>query len=222
MQKIKINPKMIALISKEIIKFSKKKISPSINSVEDLILYLKKKKTLRSKVFDALNMMPVIGHVNYLMYKVFEKKFSDSFLNWTYPQVRIDLNTNLAFKSPAHVDKWILSPNKKGYIFWFPINENGGKLIFFEKNNWGRVTRHPYWGLNSLTKEKGNLFVINHGEGVIFDKNTLHKSDIDTSQVSVQFRYEIFKNFNGYRRSVTQKTDIKVLDYWKKKYESKK
>ena len=222
MKVIKIKPQLMSLITREITVFSKKKVSSQIKSVDGLILFLKKNTSLRPALFDALNMMPVIGYINYLIFKMIKKQFSDLLLNWTYPQVRIDLNANRKFKSPSHVDKWILSPKKEGYIFWFPINKSGGNIIFYKNNNLNKIKKHPYWGLQSLTVNEEKPIFIKYGEGVLFDKNTLHNSTDNASQISIQLRYEILKDIKGFKRSVTQKSDIKVIDYWRKKYVNKK
>ena len=76
---------------------------------------------------------------------------------------------------------------------------------------------------NDILK-KLNLFnrinsrkIINYGNALIFDPDLLHKSDSpNNSRITLQLRYEEIQP-NNFRRSVTQKVDSKVLQYWKKK-----
>ena len=56
-----------------------------------------------------------------------------------------------------------------------------------------------------------------YGNALIFDPDLLHKSDSpNNSRITLQLRYEEIQP-NNFRRSVTQKVDPKVLQYWKKK-----
>ena len=85
MKVFKLNKKFLNKISKEILNFSKKNLSKEISSIEKLLIYLKKKKNLKSNVFDALNMLPILGFANYYIYELLLKKTNKQFLNWTYP-----------------------------------------------------------------------------------------------------------------------------------------
>ena len=222
MKVLKLNKKFLNKISKEILNFSKKNLSKEISSIEKLLIYLKKKKNLKSNVFDALNMLPILGFANYYIYELLLKNTNKQFLNWTYPQIRIDFENRIKFKAPIHADKWILSPKKKGYIFWFPLNETGAKLIFYKNKNFKNIKQHRYWGLHSISEQKGKEILVKYGEGILFRENIFHKSFENSTQLTLQCRYEKFKKIKNFERSVTQKTNSKVLLYWQKKYVKKK
>ena len=88
-------------------------------------------------------MLPILGFANYYIYELLLKNTNKQFLNWTYPQIRIDFENRIKFKAPIHtVSGFFLQ--KKGYIFWFPLNETGAKLIFYKNKNFKNIKQHRY------------------------------------------------------------------------------
>ena len=60
------------------------------------------------------------------------------------------------------------------------------------------------------------MIKVKFGQILLFDSKTLHKSFQDENRVTVQLIYEIFeKNFQ--QRTVNQKINKKIKDYWLKK-----
>ena len=218
--KIKIPEKIINNINKDIYYVLTGLFKNKINNHEKIFNFLKKNKKFRPQVFDLLNMLPILGYVNYEIQKKLKEKILNSFLvNWTYPQIRLDYSHSSKFLAPAHLDKWILDKEKKGYIVWIPLNKPGSPILVSETNRVSQVVKNIYWNLEAKTNGKFKKEFVKFGEGLIFDESLLHKSaDSEESRITLQLRFEEIK-YNKFERSVTQKINEKTLAYWKKKFD---
>ena len=208
-----IKQNYLKIIKKEVLQISSKILKKKINKIENIFseLYSSKK---RASLFDALNMMISLQHVNYEVKKIIEKKTGFHLLNWTYPQVRLDGDFSKSFAAPLHLDRWILDNKKKGIVVWFPLNEKGSSIFVHKKKKLKKIVRHNYWGLESLDKIKLKKINVPFGKALIFDESLVHQSNNkDNNRVTVQFRYEI-TDFNNYKRTVNQVIDANVKNFW--------
>lgn len=219
-KKIKIEKTILDLVKIDILKFSKILTGKNFKNIEYLLQFLNKNNKFRPSLFDLLNMMPTLGYINYILEKKISKILKRNLVNWTYPQIRIDCESGKNFNAPLHSDKWIINKKKEGFILWFPINERGASMYFAMKKNIKKINYHKYWGLESKANVDLKTMHLNYGEAILFDKNVFHKSyETTPPRLTVQLRFEEFKkNQKNYKRSVTQKSDEKVLDFWRKKY----
>jgi len=213
---INIPLKLLEIVNKDIYLALEKLFNKKFNNQNEIFKFLRLNPNYRSQVFDLLNMLPVLNHIDYEIKKILEKKVVKKMLiNWTYPQIRLDDILSKKFSAPAHKDRWILDKDKKGYVVWIPLKKNGSNLLIAKKDETKKIKRNSYWGLEAVGPTKFFKKKINYGTGLLFSADNLHKSDLaKKSRITLQLRYEEIKSKN-YRRSVTQKTDEKVLKYWK-------
>jgi len=212
------NKKKLGIVKTEALKVAsslfRKKIV-DLDQIKDLIKLSPKK---RQVIFDSFNMMHSLQMLHYELKNILTKKFQENSLLWTYPQIRIDGDFANTFTSPIHKDAWILSHKKKGCIIWLPLNKNGGNLLIAPNQKLKKIIKHKYWGLESKDKITFKEQKIKYGEALIFDHNLAHKSSTkDDFRISIQLRYEEI-NLLNYKKSVTQKTDPLVKNYWFKRY----
>jgi len=212
-----IKKKILNEHHKEALLLSSKILGKSFIDFDEKFFQLLINSQLRSKMFDLLNMSISLQSLNYVICKKLEKKFREKFINWTYPQIRIDGKFAKKFSAPIHKDKWILDKNKKGYTVWFPLNKSGGSLLVSKDEKMKKIIADKYWGIKCIDKniifEKVNL---KYGEFLIFDSETIHKSVANQNRISVQFRYEVLnKNFK--KKTVNQVISNDVKKYWLKK-----
>ena len=214
---VKIPKQLIQLVNRDIYISLSKLFGIKIKSHAQIFSFLRKYPEYRPQIFDILNMLPALNYINFKVKNIIEKKISKSFLiNWTYPQIRLDDTLSKKFSAPSHKDRWIIDKNKKGYIAWIPLKKEGSSLLISKKEKIKKIIRNSYWGLEAKGQSVFIKKKINYGDALIFDPDLLHKSDnLKNSRITLQLRYEEIyaKNF---RRSVTQKVDTKVLQYWKK------
>lgn len=212
--KFKIPEKILSKVKNEALEINsilfKKKVK---NFNKSYFSNIKKQKN-RSKFFEALNMMVSLNYLNYEIYKLIKVKIKKKLIVWTYPQIRLDTTFSKQYSSPLHVDQWILDKKKKGYIFWFPLNSDGSSLILSRDSRPSVYKKHKYWGIEAKDKIKLEEVKVPYGEGLLFDENLLHKSKENQNRLTVQLRYEEF-NSDFVKKSVTQKIDVNVLNYWK-------
>lgn len=211
-----INKKILNKHKKEALTLCSKILGNFFSDFDEKFFHFLKNSKIRSKMFDLLNMNISLQSLNYIICKRLEKKFKEKFINWTYPQIRIDGKFSKKFYAPIHKDKWILDKNKKGYIVWFPLNKSGGSLLVSKRKKMRKVIADKYWGIKCI--DKNIVFEklhIKYGEFLIFDSETIHKSVINQNRISVQFRYEVLdKKFK--KRSINQVISKDVKKYWLK------
>ena len=215
---IKIPKKLIQAVNKDILICLSKLFDKKVLNQDDIFIFLRKNPDVRPQVFDILNMLPILSYINFHIKEIIEKNISKNFLiNWTYPQIRLDDRLSKKFSAPAHKDRWIIDKDKKGYIAWIPLKKSGSSLLIANKENTKKNILNSYWGIEAVGPNKFTRKTINYGDALIFDPDLLHKSDSpNNSRITLQLRYEEIQPKN-FRRSVTQKVDSKVLQYWKKK-----
>jgi hypothetical protein len=214
---IKIPKKLIRMVNKDMLKCLSELFNKKISNQDDIFNHLRKNPEMRPQVFDILNMLPALSHINFQVKEIIEKKISKKFLiNWTYPQIRLDDVLSKKFSAPAHKDRWIIDKHKKGYIAWIPLKKSGSSLLIVNKEKTKKNVLNNYWGIEAIGPNKFSKKKIDYGNALIFDPDLLHKSDSPSnSRITLQLRYEEIKP-NNFRRSVTQKVDTEVLKYWKK------
>ncbi len=215
---IKIPKILIKSVNRDILICLSKLFDKQILNQDEIFVFLRKNPKFRPQVFDILNMLPILSHINFQVKEIIEKKISKKFLiNWTYPQIRLDDTLSKKFSAPAHKDRWIIDKNKKAYIAWIPLKKSGSSLLIVNKEKTKKNVSNNYWGIEAIGPNKFSRKIINYGNALIFDPDLLHKSDSpNNSRITLQLRYEEIQP-NNFRRSVTQKVDPKVLQYWKKK-----
>jgi hypothetical protein len=206
---IKLNLKDLQLIKKEFIEIYSRNLSSKEKNLDKIIKKLIQKTKLREGVYHASNMMTSLGYYSFKVCKILEKTLGKKLLNWSYPQVRIDDEYSASkFSTPAHEDGWFIDKNKKGYIFWFPINEKGASLYVQEKTNRQKsnhkLVKHTYWGKQIVGSVKFKKFNVKYGQALLFSQDVIHKSDEDNSRITVQFRFEELNKIKLFRRSVVQ------------------
>ena len=162
-------------------------------------------------------MLPVLCYANYEIKKILEKKIiRKTLISWTYAQIRLDDVLSKKFSAPAHKDRWIISKEKKGYIVWIPLKQEGSSLMIAKKDLTKKIKLNSYWGLEAIGPTKFIKKKIDYGKALLFDADLLHKSDNPKhSRITLQLRYEEINN-QKFKRTVTQKVDDDVLKYWKK------
>lgn len=214
---IKIPLKLINAINKDIFLVLSKFFNKKIKSQNEIFKFLRLYPNYRSQVFDLLNMLPILHHVNYEMKKVLEAKiFKKNLINWTFPQIRLDDVLSRNFSAPAHKDRWILDKDKIGYVIWIPLKKEGSSLLIGNDDKTLKIKKNSYWGIEAIGPTKFDRKKIKYGDGLLFDADLLHKSDSHKkSRITLQLRYEEIKPKN-FRRSVTQKVDERILKYWKR------
>lgn len=218
---IKLNPSNIEkleIVKKEALKISSTLLKKKIVNLEEIRDLIKLSPKKRQIIFDSFNMMHSLQMLHYEMKNILTKNFKENSLLWTYPQIRIDGDFADNFTAPIHKDAWILSHKKKGCIIWLTLNQNGGNLLIGSNQKLKKIIKNKYWGLESkdeiIFKEKK----IKYGEALIFDHNLAHRSSLkDDFRISIQLRYEEI-NLLNFRRSVTQKTDPLIKNYWFKRF----
>lgn len=215
---IKIPKKLLGKVNKDIFISLSNLFEKKISNHSEIFNFLKNNPEYRSSIFDLLNMLPILNYINYEVKNIIEKKFSNNFLvNWTYPQIRLDDVVSSKFMAPAHKDRWIIDKKKKGYVAWMPLKKSGSSLLIAKKDKTKKIVKNNYWGLEAIGPTNFIKKKINYGEALIFDPDLLHKSDISkNSRITLQLRYEEIEK-NNFKRTVTQKVDVDVLKYWKKK-----
>ena len=214
---VNIPLKLLKDVNKDIFLVLTKLFNKKLNNQNEIFKFLRLNPDYRSQVFDLLNMLPILNHINYEMKKIIEKKIiKETLINWTYPQIRLDDILSKDFSAPAHKDRWILDKDKKGYVLWIPLKKEGSNLMIGRKDETLKIKRNLYWGLEAIGPIKFKRKKIRYGTGLLFDADILHKSDnFKNSRITLQLRYEEIKT-KKFRRSVTQKVDVRVLKYWKK------
>ena len=188
-------------------------LKKKLTKIEDIFKYINNPKK-RSRLFDSLNMMISLQGFNCEILKFLKKKNKiKNFINWTYPQIRLDGGFAKKFASPLHSDQWILDKNKNGIIVWTSLNENGSSLLIAKNKKIKKLKRHSYWGIESLDKIEMEKVYVNYGQILIFDKKVFHKTPPDENRITVQLRYEkIDQNFKT--RTINQVVDPKIRKYW--------
>jgi hypothetical protein len=213
---IKIPNKLLSIVNKDIFYALTDLLGKKVKSHKEIFDILKKNPNYRSKIFDLINMLPVLYYINYEIKIILEKNFiNKTLINWTYPQIRLDDILSKKFKAPAHKDRWIIDKNKTGYIVWIPLKKEGASLLVAKQDKTKKIVPNSYWGLEAKGPTKFIGKKIEYGKGLLFDADLLHKSsDLKDSRITLQLRFEeILKK--DFRRSVTQKVDRKTLEYWK-------
>ena len=177
-------------------------LKKKLTKIEDIFKYINNPKK-RSRLFDSLNMMISLQGFNCEILKFLKKKNKiKNFINWTYPQIRLD--GGFAKK---------LDKNKNGIIVWTSLNENGSSLLIAKNKKIKKLKRHSYWGIESLDKIEMEKVYVNYGQILIFDKKVFHKTPPDENRITVQLRYEkIDQNFKT--RTINQVVDPKIRKYW--------
>ena len=89
----------------------------------------------------------------------------------------------------------------------------GGSLLISKNNKERKYKKDNYWGIKCTNEENLEEIKINYGEGLLFDKNILHKSKMNQNRITVQFRFEEI-NSNFLKKSVTQVINNDVRKYW--------
>jgi hypothetical protein len=218
LQDITIPNKLLSIVNRDIFKVLTELFGcKTITSHKEIFKILKKNPNYRSQIFDLLNMLPALHHINYEIKKKLEENIIHrTLINWTYPQIRLDDTLSKKFSAPAHKDRWILDKNKIGYIVWIPLKKEGASLLIAKNDKTKKIITNSYWGLEAIGPTKFIKKNIKFGKGLIFDADLLHKSSSHKdSRITLQLRFEeiLTKDF---RRSVTQKVDADTLKYWKK------
>ena len=215
---VNIPNKIISQINSEIFINLSFFLNKKISSYDQLFKILKSRPSYRAKIFDLMNMLPVLSFANYEIKKILEKKINKkNLINWCYAQIRLDDSVSKNFSSPAHKDRWVLDKKKKGYVVWIPLKKNGSSLLLTKKDLTKKIKFNKYWGLEAVGPTFFYQKKIDFGSALIFDADTLHKSDDPkNSRVTMQLRYEEISKKN-FKRSATQKIDTSVLNYWRKK-----
>lgn len=213
LKKIKISNQILRKITDEAYSTSSVVLGKKIKNFDKKFFSLIKNKKNRSRVFECFNMLIALNFANYEIYNKIKKKIKKNLIIWTYPQVRLDGSFSNKFLSPLHKDEWVLDKNKKGYVVWFPINSDGGSLLISKNNKERKYKKDNYWGIKCTNEENLEEIKINYGEGLLFDKNILHKSKMNQNRITVQFRFEEI-NSNFLKKSVTQVIDNEVRKYW--------
>ena len=213
-----INKTILDKYKKEILTLSSKLLQNSFFDFDDKFFDLLKYSKVRSSIFDLLNMTIALQGLNHKVCQNLEIKFKKKFINWTYPQIRIDGGFAKKFAAPIHRDQWILDKNKKGYTVWLPLNKSGGSILVSKRTKMKKIIPDKYWGIKCIDKdiifEKVN---IKYGQFLIFDSKTIHKSVPGQNRVSVQLRYEVFTN-SFKKKSVNQVISQDVKKYWLQKF----
>lgn len=215
-KKFRINKNYLNIYNKESLKSLSIILKKKIYKFDDNFFKLLRINNLRMKVFDCMNMHVELDFLNYKIYKILKKKINKKLLIWTFPQVRVDGSFANQFSAPLHKDEWILDPKKKGFVVWFPISKKGGSILISKNNKTKIHAIDNYWGIRSNDKKKFIKVFLKYGEAIIFRHNILHKSSLNENRITVQLRFEEL-NSKFEERSVTQKTNPKVLKYWKRK-----
>ena len=213
-----IDKKILNKCKNEALSLSSKLLGKLFFDFDEKFFNIISNSKIRPKIFDLINTNISLQGLNYIVWQNLEKKFKKRFINWTFPHIRIDGKFSKKYSAPIHRDEWILDPNRKGYIAWFPLTKNGGSLLVSKRKKLNKVIRDKHWGLKCDDKniifEKVN---IKYGQMLIFDSKTIHQSVTGENRISAQFRYEVFdKNFR--KRSHKQVVDQSVQEYWLKKY----
>lgn len=214
--KLKLNKKILNTFKKNIFTTLQIVLKKKFTKFDNTFFKIIKNNKIRAKVFDCINMHVELCNLNFLIYTLIKKKIKKDLVTWTYPQIRLDGKFAFKYSAPLHKDEWILDHNKNGYVVWFPISENGGSILISRDNKTNIHVKDNYWGIRSKDKKKLDKIFLKYGEAIIFSHNLLHKSETNENRVTVQLRYEEI-NHKFKERSVTQKTNPVVLEYWKKK-----
>lgn len=214
---LSINKKYLNNVRKEIISLMSIMLGKKLKDINNEFFNFLQNPNVRSKIFDLLNMTISLHDLNYKIAKKIQKKTKKKLINWTYPQIRVDGNFAKKFYAPPHKDEWILHKNKQGYIIWFPLNKSGASLLVSKRKKIKKIVHDRYWGIKCADKDINyKMIKVKFGQILLFDSKTLHKSFKNENRVTVQLRYEIFeKNFQ--QRTVNQKINKKIKDYWLKK-----
>ena len=214
---IEIPNKLLSIVNRDIFQALSELFGKSITSHREIFKILKKKPDYRSQIYDLINMLPALHHINYEIKKRLEENIiHKTLINWTYPQIRLDDTLSKKFSAPAHKDRWIIDKNKTGYIVWIPLKVEGASLLVAKNDKTKKIITNSYWGLEAIGPTKFVKKKIKFGKGLLFDADLLHKSSsLKDSRITLQLRFEeILKK--KFRRSVTQKVDVDTLKYWKK------
>lgn len=214
---IEIPNKLLSIVNRDIFQALSELFGKSITSHREIFKILKKKPDYRSQIFDLINMLPALHHINYEIKKKLEENIiHKTLINWTYPQIRLDDTLSKKFSAPAHKDRWIIDKNKTGYIVWIPLKVEGASLLVAKNDKTKKIITNSYWGLEAIGPTKFVKKKIKFGKGLLFNADLLHKSSsLKDSRITLQLRFEeILKK--KFRRSVTQKVDVDTLKYWKK------
>ena len=214
---IEIPNKLLSIVNRDIFQALSELFGKSITSHREIFKILKKKPDYRSQIYDLINMLPALHHINYEIKKKLEENIiHKTLINWTYPQIRLDDTLSKKFSAPAHKDRWIIDKNKTGYIVWIPLKVEGASLLVAKNDKTKKIITNSYWGLEAIGPTKFVKKKIKFGKGLLFNADLLHKSSsLKDSRITLQLRFEeILKK--KFRRSVTQKVDVDTLKYWKK------
>ena len=145
-------------------------LKKKLTKIEDIFKYINNPKK-RSRLFDSLNMMISLQGFNCEILKFLKKKNKiKNFINWTYPQIRLDGGFAKKFASPLHSDQWILDKNKNGIIVWTSLNENGSSLLI-AKNKKHKIARKRTKRVLKMIRRgvsEGELMEYCHTHGIIF------------------------------------------------------
>lgn len=214
---ITIPQKLLSIVNKDIFQALTDLFGIKFKNHADIFRILRKNPNYRSQIFDLINMLPALHHINYEIKKKLEKNIiHKTLISWTYPQIRLDDTLSKKFSAPAHKDRWIIDKNKTGYIVWIPLKEEGASLLVAKNDKTKKIILNSYWGLEAVGPTNFIKKKIKFGKGLLFDADLLHKSSsLKDSRITLQLRFEeILKK--KFRRSVTQKVDKNTLKYWKK------
>jgi hypothetical protein len=214
---IEIPNKLLSIVNRDIFHALTDLFGKSITSHKEIFKILKKNPNYRSQIFDLINMLPALHHINYEIKKKLEKNIiHKTLISWTYPQIRLDDTLSNKFSAPAHKDRWIIDKNKTGYVVWIPLKEEGASLLVAKNDKTKKIILNSYWGLEAVGPTKFIKKKIEFGKGLLFDADLLHKSSsLKDSRITLQLRFEEISK-KKFRRSVTQKVDKNTLKYWKK------
>lgn len=216
LKKLKIKDQILRKITDEALIISSIILKKKIRSFDEKFFSLMERKKNRVKIFDSFNMLVSLNFANYEICNEIKKKIKKKLITWTYPQIRLDGSFSNNFLSPLHKDEWVLDKNKKGYVVWFPINREGGSLLVSRNNKKRKYKKDSYWGIRCAGEKNLEELKLNFGEGLLFNKNILHKSKINQNRITVQLRFEEI-NSTFVKKSVTQVIDSDVRKYWSRK-----
>lgn len=163
-------------------------------------------------IFEICNVLPELGALNCKISKQMGDKNGEVYVNWGYPNFRIDTINRTDYMAPPHLDEWI-SFKKNGIVIWLPLFEQGHLDLAIGTRNF-EIQKDEYWGLKAVGELEFESKCVMRGEALLFGSELLHKSNDKNwnpsgIRMSVQYRIEPVDFDKSFQRVITQTiTDV--------------
>lgn len=161
-------------------------------------------------IFDVMNQSIELMELQVNYCKRYLKDSMSWPLQWTYPNIRIDVNGREDYLAPAHVDDWISFRGNRNIVVWLPVTGRGS-LDICEIRSRNEVVEHPYWGVSFTQDDKlmWHRVQVEEGEALVFRDDLIHRSvavsEEEQIRITAQLRIEDLHHLGPrYRRAVTQ------------------